>query len=131
MKSDVLFWFYKDFEICRERLQRLRRFNKGLRVFALYGGPPLEAETARHTLHKLVDDFYVYSKDKDSQWKWKHGDQMIATWYAERGQHLEWGTIFIMQWDMLIVAPLEKLFSGLQPNEVLLSGFRPISTVSS
>jgi hypothetical protein len=131
MKPDVLFWFYKDFETCRERLQRLRKRNEGVRVFALYGGPLLEAEIAQNVLHKWVDDFYVYPQEKNSYWKWKHGDQMITTWYMERGQYLKWETIFIVQWDMLILDSLEKLFLGLQPHEILLSGFRPISTVSS
>lgn len=131
MKPDVLFLFHKDFETCREKLQRLRKLNKGVRVFALYGGPLLEAEIAQDVLHKLVDDFYVYPQEKDPYWKREHGDQMITAWYMERGQYLKWETIFIMQGDMLILDPLEKLFFGLQPHEILLSGFRPISTVSS
>lgn len=131
MKPDVLFWFYAKFDICRERLHRLRKFNEDVRVFALYGGSLLEAEIAQNAVCGLVDDFYAYPHEKDSNWKWEHGDQIIATWYIERGQYLKWDTIFIMQWDMLILDPLQKLFFGLQPHEILLSGFRPISTVSS
>lgn len=131
MKPDVLFWFYKDFDICRERLYRLRKLNENVRVFALYGGPLSESETARNAVHEFVDDFFAYPYERDSRWKWQHGDQMIAIWHKERGRYLEWNTIFVMQWDMLICDPLEKLFLELQPNEILLSGFRPISTVSS
>lgn len=131
MKPDVLFWFYKDFETCRERLENLRNLNEDIRIFALYGGPLPEAGNARDAVHDLVDDFYAYPYAKDSEWKWRHGDQLIATWYMERGKQLQWDTIFVMQWDMLLLDPLEKLFRELQPREILLSGFRPISTVSS
>jgi hypothetical protein len=131
MKPDVLFWFYKNFDTCRKRLERLRQFNEGIRIFALYGGPLREAEIARNALDEFVDDFYVYTEEKDSSWKHIHGEQMIASWYIERGRHLEWETIFIMQWDMLILEPLETLFFGLRSHEILLSGFTPISTVSS
>jgi hypothetical protein len=131
MKPDVLFWFYKDFEICKERLQRLRKLNTGVRVFALYGGSLLEANAAENALHGLVDDFYVYPEEKNSRWKWKHGDQMIAKWHEERGQYLKWETIFIMQWDMIILSPFENIFSTLKPQEILLSGFTPVSRISS
>jgi len=131
MKPDVLFWFYKDFEICHERLERLRRLNEGVRIYALFGGPISDAEKAKNAIHKLIDDFYVYPHKKDAKWKWQHGDQMIATWYLERGQNLKWETLFIMQWDMLILEPLQKLFHGLKPGEILLSGFRPLNTVAS
>lgn len=131
MKTDVLFWFYKDFAVCRERIKSLRTLNDDVSVFALYGGPLAEAKAAENAVHDLVDDFYAYPHEKDTYWKWKHGDQLISSWYSERGQYLEWDTVFVMQWDMLILDPLEKLFSGLKPHEILLSGFRPIDTVSS
>lgn len=131
MTPDVLFWFYKNFDVCEERLRRLRNFNEDVRVFALYGGPLSEAEKAKSTLARWVDDFYIYPDERDAKWKWKHGDQMIAAWFLERGHQLEWGTIFIMQWDMLILASLDQLFSTLQPGQILLSGFRPVQEVES
>ena len=131
MIPDVLFWFYKDFDTCQKRLQRLRRLNQDIHIFALYGGDPDDADTAQNAIQEWVDDFYVYPYEKDPKWKWKHGDQMMATWYIERGRHLQWDTIFIMQWDMLIYDPLERLFCTLQSNEILLSGFRSIHKISS
>jgi len=131
MKPDVLFWFYKDFDTCRERLLRLRSLNEGVRIFALYGGSLLETDMARHAIEALVDDFYFYPHEKDSAWKWRHGDQMIALWYRERGKNLQWDTIFVMQWDMLILDKLQKIFFDLKPGEMLLSGFRPLNSVSS
>lgn len=131
MKIDVLFFFHKNFKTCRRNLKTLRKLNEDLRVFALYGGPLSEANKARNVLQNLVDDFYVYMNEKDPHWKWKNGDQIVTEWFIDKGQYLKWETIFIMHWDMLILSPLQKLFSGLQPGEILLSGLRPIDTVSS
>jgi hypothetical protein len=131
MTPAVLFWFYRDFEVCRERLRRLRGFDPGARVFALYGGPVGEAGAARAAVGEFVDDFYCYPFARSSGWKWRHGDQLIADWYAQRGRHLVWETVFIMQWDMLVMAPLGELFTGLKEGKVLLSGFRPLREVEA
>lgn len=130
MKPDVLFWFYKDFDICRERLINLRKLNNDVRIFALYGGASTYISEAE-SLRDFVDDFYVYPHEKEPHWKWKNGDKLIVSWFKDRGQHLDWDTIFIMQWDMLILDPLERLFSGLKKNEILLSGHRAVSEVEA
>ena len=131
MKIDILFWFYTEFKACAKKLKKIRSCNKDARVFALYGGPLSETHMARQVVNPYVDDFYVYRHEKEPRWKWENGEQILADWYLERGQHLPWETIFIMQWDMLISAPLQELFSGLQPGEILLSGFRPMHEVAS
>ena len=82
MTPDVLFWFYKDFQICRDRLKKLRKLNKNIRIYALYGGPLPEASKALTYIYDLVDDYYVYPHEKQPRWKWKHGDQMIASVYG-------------------------------------------------
>ena len=130
MKPDVLFWFYKDYDTCRERLVRLRRLNPEVQVFALFGGPPAEAPAARDALGQYFDDFYAFPEEREPRWKWQHGDQLIAAWYEQRGRELAWDSIFVMQWDMVILEPLEKLFRGLQQDEILLSGFRPLKEVA-
>lgn len=131
MKIDILFWFYKEFDICRNKLKKIRSRNEDIRIFALYGGPLSETDMARKAIKKYVDDFYVFEREKKPSWKWEHGDQLITTWYVEKGQHLQWEMLFIMQWDMLISAPLSELFSKLQPGQILLSGFRPANEVAS
>lgn len=131
MRPDVLFWFYKEFAICRERLLHLRALNDDIRIFALYGGPLDQAPAARDEVGDLVDDFYAFQPDRDSRWKWINGDRMIVQWYLDRGHQLDWESIFIVQWDMLVLAPLEELCAGLQPDEILLSGYRPLGGVAA
>jgi len=131
MKLAVLFWFYKDFSLCIERLNRVRKLNPGTKIFALYGGDLESSAIAYKQISPLVNDFFCYTRQAASTWKWRNGDQLIATWYSQRGKFLDWDTIFIMQWDMLVLHdPLCKIFSNLQPNQILLSGFTPFDRVA-
>jgi hypothetical protein len=143
MRLAVLFWCYKEPEICRQRLRFLRRYNAGLRVYVLFGGEPDHAPEFENALHGLYDDFWVYDADRTpgelpdavhepvggKSWKWYHGDLLLLEWYLRRGESLEWDTVFVMQWDMLVFAPLQHILPGLRSNEIYFSGLRPVSEV--
>ncbi|MDP3947566.1 MAG: hypothetical protein Q8Q41_02650 [bacterium] len=125
-KLAVLFWFYKEPEICVNRLELLKRTNSDLKVFGLYGGPQKLAPLFRKALGIYLDDFYV-SPSRSSDWKWMNGDLVILDWYARRGRHLTWDSVVVVQWDMLVFAPLRKIFKEIKRGEIFLSGFRTIS----
>lgn len=129
MKLAVLFWFYKEPEICQNRLELIRKYNPNIPIYGLYGGDVSTVEQYKVSLGKYLDDFYVFTENKDSQWKWLQGDLLLTDWYVKRGKDLAWDTIIIVQWDMLVFGEIEKLFSMLKKDEVLLSGLRPIKEV--
>jgi len=129
MKLAIVFWFYKEPEICQNRLELLRRHNSNTPIYGLYGGDLASADQYKAVLGSYLDDFYVFSEAKDSYWKWIQGDLMITQWYRDRGKDLEWDTIVIVQWDMLVFGPVEQLFSMLKQDHILLSGLRPIAEV--
>lgn len=129
MKLAVLFWFYKDPDLCENRLAVLRRANPAARIYGLFGGDPAQAGHFRQRLGRHLDDFYVFDAVRDAHWKWYHGDQMIAHWYRERGVSLEWDSLFVAQWDMLVFGRLDVLFGGLRAGEMLFSGLRPVREV--
>ncbi len=131
MEPAVLFWFYKKYGVCAQRLKALREINPKAKIYGLYGGPVSEAQQAKASLGSHLEDLYVFPEERSAAWKWRNGDQLIARWYKERGKDLDWETVFIMQWDMLPLAALGKLFSTLLPNQILLSGFRPVAEVES
>jgi len=131
MKPDVLFWFYKEFAVCKAHINLLKKNNPDSRVYALYGGSLEQENEARHMLEAVVDDFYTYPYEHEPRWKWLHGEQLIETWYKERGKQLEWESVFIMQWDMLVADRLDNIFSSLNAGEILLSGFRPLEEIQS
>jgi hypothetical protein len=125
----VLFWYFADFELCENRLQVLRTLNPSVPIYGLFGGPRVLEDDAREHLGRLLDDFYAFDEDRQAAWKWRHGDRLIAAWHRDRGVHLAWDTIVIVQWDMLVLAPLARLFAQLRKGEALFSGDRPASEV--
>jgi hypothetical protein len=129
-KHAFLFWCYKQPELCRNRLLLLRRFNATVPVYALYGGVREQACEFRRLLSPWLDDFWAYEGDEDSRWKWRHGDHLLARWYADRGRDLPFAHVFVAQWDMAVWAPLDRLLAGVAENDVLLSGARDLSEVS-
>jgi hypothetical protein len=129
MNLAVLFWFYKDVDICRNRLKLLRKHNPALPIFGLYGGAPGETGRYEQALAPLLDDFFACFTEKDADWKWRNGDVAIAVWHRQRGQHLAWDTVVVAQWDMLVLDDVSRLVEGLRTDEVFLSGLRPIDEV--
>ncbi len=142
MKLAILFWCYKNAELCEDRLQLLRQANRNAPIYLLYGGEPEEAAGFRARLARYVDDFYVFDDPPPLgseelagrfrggvHWKYVFGDLLIAAWYRDRGAHLEWDTVVIVQWDMLVYGPIERVFACLEKDQVLFSGLRPIREV--
>ena len=125
----ILFWFYRDLPLCRNRLELLRRENPGTPIFGLFGGDPRDADRFGVGLGSRLDDFYVFDRAVTSKWKWLHGDLMLAAWFEDRGRELEWDHVFVAQWDMLVLQSLTELVRPLSPDEVLLSGVLPVAAV--
>jgi hypothetical protein len=129
VKLAALFWFYGHLDVCENRLRLLRALNPGLPIYGLYGGEGEGEAEARRRLEPLMEDFYAFAEARDGQWKWRHGDRLIAAWMRERGACLDWETVVVVQWDLLILEPLRTLFGGLKPAQALFSGDRPASEV--
>lgn len=152
----ILFWFYKELEICENRLQILRKSNPGVKIYGLYGGPLTDEDRFINTLSPYLDDFYTSPKEDapvvddfdtinteinrrygdpvDSMiaeryggWKWNHGDLVILDWYESRGKSLSWDSIAITQWDMLVFDSIQSIVPGIQEGEIFLSGLRDLT----
>jgi hypothetical protein len=119
----ALFWFYKQPDVCANRLELLRRHNEGVRVYGLFGGPPDEAAAFEARLGPRLDDFYV-APPADPQWKWLNGDLVLLDWYDRRGRSLGWDQVAVVQWDMLVLGSLRDQFPGLQPGQMSLPHLR-------
>jgi hypothetical protein len=125
MKLAILFWFYKEPEICENRLQLLKKYNSDLKIFGLYGGDVSQTQEYQSRLVKYLDDFYTFASN-DEDWKWLNGDLMILDWYNKRGRELDWDSVAVVQWDMLVFASLLEQFSQIKSGEVFFSGLRPM-----
>lgn len=132
MRLAILFWFYKDLGLCKNRLRLLRLLNPGVPIYGLYGGDPQDAASMRAVLGPWCDDLYAFPEPRTPEWKWLNGDHLIAAWHKARGHALpDWDTLIVVQWDMLVLAPVRDLFAFLRPGELLLSGLRPLAEVEA
>ena len=131
MNRAILFWFYRDIDICKNRLRILKTYNPKTKIFGLYGGNINEFEKYKIKLNKYFNDLYCFQTSKTNQWKWRHGDLMINTWFKERGYLLNWESIVVVQWDMLIFGSIKNIFNNVKKDELLFSGLRPVNEVES
>jgi hypothetical protein len=129
MQLAILFWFYKELDVCESRLRLLRLQNPGMHIFGLYGGPAEGAAEAERRLAGYLDDFYAYEGPASPRWRWANGDRLLVAWHAERGRALLWDTVAVLQWDVLLLQPVRRLFRMLKPGEALFSGLRPVAEV--
>lgn len=125
MQRAILFWYYRDPDVCTARLAQLTRLNPGWPIYGLYGGPP-EHAAAFLEAERALSDVWRFDEVRNAEWKWLFGDRMLARWYRERGHALAWDSLFIAQWDFLACAPLAPLFDVLEADQVLLPGLRPL-----
>jgi hypothetical protein len=129
MKLAILFWFYKEPEICRNRLELIRKHNPDIAIYGVYGGNIATVDRYKCQLEPYVDDFYAFTEQKDAHWKWLNGDLILTDWYRERGKYLPFDTVVVVQWDMLVFGAIEQIFSMLEKDRILLSGLRSIAEV--
>ncbi len=126
----LLFWYYKEPEVCAQRLKELRGLNPRSKIFGLYGGDVADVGAYR-ALRQWLDDDWVFGRDHDAQWKWRNGDLMLADWFDRRGRGLTWDSVVIVQWDILTRAPVSRIFAPIQRDDVYLPGLRRIQEIST
>lgn len=122
----ILFWFYKEPDVTRARLECVRYLNPGVTVFGLFGGPLSELDAFSETV-ALLDDVWQHP-EVPSQWAWFNGDLMLARWFRDRGCLFEWESVFIHQWDLLMMCPI--LDFPVESDAVLLTGVRPLDQLT-
>lgn len=125
----MLFWFYRDIDTCTNRVRQLRRKNPRRPIYGLFGGPKADAATFAARLAPWLDDFWAFPGEADRDWKWRHGDLVVARWFAERGHELAWDSVFLAQWDLVATTALSRCLPPMHAGEMLLSGLRPVREV--
>jgi len=140
MKLAILFWCYKNADLCEDRVKNLRKLNPETSIYVLFGGEPSNSKKFELTLKPYIDDFFTFDETpppsaddvqfrEGAYWKYYFGDLLISSWYRNCGARLGWDTIIIVQWDMLILGSISEIFSTLQEDQILLSGLRPVGEV--
>ena len=119
MKLWILFWFYKDIDICKNRLLLLRKYNPNSNIFWLFWWNDDEAEYFKNELEFWLNDFYQI-KEIGSFRKRIHGDLMILERFNNRWIHLHRDSIIISQRDMIAFDSFEHIFADIEKDQLYL-----------
>lgn len=102
----ILFRFHRDPAVCHARIEQLRSLNPGVPIHGLYGGPQADA---RAMVRLPLDELFTVPLD-DAYWKWRNGDLCVRWWYRELGRHARFDVAHVVEWDLLLLDPIERLF---------------------
>jgi hypothetical protein len=125
----ALFQFHSDIELCRSRITLLERFNPGLRIFGLYGGPTDMLRDAR-ALEAYGIEHVHHDPRHLPAWNKKNTDLAVAGWYRDVGRSISFDRLDVVQWDLLFFAPLDRVYPIMPKDAVALSGLIPLTDVS-
>lgn len=120
MKRIILFRFHRDPGICRNRLRLLKKLNPDIQIFGLYGGPEKDYRKIQNRLKHYLEDIY-YIQGKPDFWKWAHSDLAVRLWYKEIGKTLSFDMLHVIEWDLLLFDPLDKIYKDIPRDSVGLT----------
>lgn len=120
-KSIILFRFYKDFEIARERIKILRHFNPSIPVHGLFGGQPEDHERALNVLGDLTENIWNFGSNETPKWKWFHTDLIQKAWFRDIGHKIDFDFMFSYEYDILTAASLLDIYPDTDDNTLTLA----------
>jgi hypothetical protein len=120
----VLFRFHKAPTVCRSRVALLRKLNPGVPIYGLFGGP---RRMPHLVLRRVVGVDGVQSSSQSARWNWQHSDLAVAAWFREVGRRLSFDVLHFVEWDLLLLEPLESLYASVPEGAVGLTALTPIS----
>jgi hypothetical protein len=124
----VVFRFHKAPRVCRSRVAFLRELNPGIPICGLYGGPRgVKGWVARAAAKPLLGLDALYASREPGSWNWRHSDLVLASWFRDVGHTIPFDVAHLIEWDLLLVEPLDSLFSSVPEGAVGLTALTPIS----
>jgi hypothetical protein len=116
--------------VCRSRVALLRKLNPGVPVCGIFGGERGYRQAgfrlgSRSFLR--LDSFY--RSRRSGPWNWKNGDLALAEWYRDVGCRMDFEVAHDVQWDLLLLDSLERLYARVPDGAVGLTALTPISAI--
>ena len=127
MERAILFRFHDRFDICRGRVALLRRLNPDIPIIGLYGGDSGGGEALADLIQIHSPDVSALPSRENEPGAWKHGDLVVRTWFLESGHRIRFDMLHVVEWDLLILEPVDKVFGHIGGDEVGLTGLVPAS----
>jgi hypothetical protein len=128
LKRIALYRYHNNLDFCINRIEYFREFNPDTPVYGLYGGDENEYPVFDEGLAQLLTGNYCI-KGQSTFWKWKNGDLAIRLWYKDFGCHLEFDSVIMLEWDLIFLDPVEKVYAGIKENQVGMTGLIPLSKI--
>ena len=128
MKRIIVFYFYKDFAVCENRLRILQFYNPETQIFGLFGGEDKQFPAVKRRLRSQLQDLYCVT-GRTSEWKWKNHDLALNLWYREQGKDINFDVLHLIEWDLLLFESVSKLYKNIPANGVGLAWLTPLSKI--
>jgi hypothetical protein len=125
LKRVILFRFHGSLDICENRLEILRRLNPGTSIIGLWGGDRAGLQKARKALAPHLEGIWDIPVES-SLWKWQHADLALLMWYRHEGRHIPFDMLHLVEWDLLLLASLDRIYEEAGRNGVALTGLTPL-----
>lgn len=126
----ILLRFDRNPLICRSRVALLRELNPGVPVFGIFGG----GAGFKRAAFRLGSRWFLglegcYWSRQGSSWNWKNGDLVLRAWYREVGYRLDFDVVHEIEWDLLLLDSLDRLYASVPPEAVGLTAVTPVSAI--
>jgi hypothetical protein len=124
MTRAVLFRLHQAPLVCRSHVSLLRSLNADVPIYGLFGGP---RRVPAPLLRRLVGLDGVHSASERDRWAWQHSDLAVAAWFRDVGHALAFDVLHVVEWDLLLLAPLSSLYAAVPEGSVGLTALTPIA----
>lgn len=125
MKRIVLFRFHIHPSICMNRIELLKKYNPGMEIYGLYGGPENKFGKFVKALSPHLKNLYCI-KDKAPFWKWKNGDLAVKAWYKDIGRTLSFDMLHLIEWDLLLFDSLDRIYGDIPEDGMGVASLTPV-----
>jgi hypothetical protein len=76
---------------------------------------------------QLVDLDGMYVPREDGRWTWQHSDLALRAWYRDVGSEIAFDMLHLVEWDLLLAAPLQTLYGHVPAEGVGLTALTPVA----
>lgn len=124
----VIYKFHSEPELCRSRVAQLRELNPGVPVFGMWGGALDQLEHVATGLDGAFD--HLHGLRVEDPWlKWSGADFCLRDWFHGIGNTVDFDVAHVIEWDLLLLAPLAEIYAQVPPGAVGLSGLTRLAAI--
>ncbi len=128
MNRIALFRYHNNIEGCINRLRFFKQMQPKVPVIGLFGGNENEFEHYNQVLSDWLDNNYCIN-NHTALWKWKNGDLAVQEWFRDQGHEMDFDVVHMLEWDLLLFAPLDELHRDIPNNGIGMAGLTPLEKV--